>query len=156
MDPNNGKKSIKWEPEEDVKLTQAVKMHGNDWVAVAAMVPGRARHQCYKRWTDALDPSNNGKTAGTWNPEEDRKLTKAVKMHGNDWVAVATLVPGRTNNQCHIRWTRSLDSSNNGKKGVLGKQRAEGGYLESRRGRKASRRGEEAWKRLGRSCCDGS
>jgi hypothetical protein len=113
---NNGKKPLKWEPEEDVKLTQSVKMHGNDWVAVAQMVPGRARHQCYKRWTDALNPSNNGKKAGTWNPEEDRKLAKAVKIHGNDWVAVATLVPGRTNNQCHIRWTRSLDSFNNGTK----------------------------------------
>jgi hypothetical protein len=100
-----------WKGEEDGKLAEAVKKHGNDWVAVAAMVPGRTRGQCLKRWTQSLDPSN-GKKAGKWKPEEDGKLAEAVKKHGNDWVAVAALVPGRTSDQCHQRWTKSLDPLN--------------------------------------------
>jgi hypothetical protein len=106
LDPSNGKKG-KWTPEEYGKLTEAVKTHGNDWVVVAAMVPGRTNNRCQQRWTNALDPSNGKK--GKWNPEEYGKLTKAVKKHGKDWVAVAAMVPGRTSKQCHQRWVRSLD-----------------------------------------------
>jgi hypothetical protein len=46
----------KWTVDEDAKLTDAVKEHGaNDWVRVAAMVPGRRNTQCRKRWLDSLD-----------------------------------------------------------------------------------------------------
>jgi hypothetical protein len=34
--------------------------------------------------------------AGTWIPEEDAKLIEGVTELGNDWVRVATRVPGRT------------------------------------------------------------
>jgi hypothetical protein len=51
-----------------------------------------------------------------WSPEEDEKLTAAVKTtykkkHGaiyGVWVAVAALVPGRTNAQCLTRWHNIL------------------------------------------------
>jgi hypothetical protein len=33
---------------------------------------------------------------GKWKPEEDGKLAEAVQEHYNDWVAVARLVPCRT------------------------------------------------------------
>jgi hypothetical protein len=116
IDPsNNGKKAVRWTQVEDRKLTKAVKKHGNDWVVVATMVPGRSNKQCRERWTYILDPSNNGKNAGKWKPEEDGKLTKAVKKHGNDWVAVAGMVHGRSNAQCRVRWTDTLGHSNNGK-----------------------------------------
>jgi hypothetical protein len=114
LDPANGKKG-KWKPEEDGKLVEAVKKHGNDWVAVAALVPGRTNNRCHQRWTDVLDPSNVKK--GKWKPEEDGKLAEAVKKHGNDWVAVAALVPGRTNKHCCKRWTKSLDPSGGKKAG---------------------------------------
>jgi myb proto-oncogene protein len=104
LDPgNHGKKLGKWTPEEDAKLVNAVKKHGNDWVAIAAMVPGRTNQRCRERWVGTLDPAT-GKNLGTWSTEEDAKLKKAVKKHGNDWVAVAKLVPGRSNTQCRKRW----------------------------------------------------
>jgi hypothetical protein len=38
---------------------------------------------------------------GKRKPEEDAKLTDAVKERGdNNWVAVAALVPGRTDVKC--------------------------------------------------------
>ena len=91
------------EPTEDAKLTEAVKKHGKNWVAVAALVPGRRNVQCRERWTTCLDPSNGKK--GEWNQKEYAKLTEVVKEHGKNWVAVAAMVPGRTNKRCCERWT---------------------------------------------------
>jgi hypothetical protein len=50
--------------------------------------------------------SNNNKSK--WTVEEDGKLAEAVTELGNDWIAVATLVPNRTNVQCRKRWTKYL------------------------------------------------
>jgi hypothetical protein len=115
LDVSNGKKG-EWTPAEDAKLTKAVNKHGNNWVTVATLVPGRTNMQCRQHWVHTLDRTNTGKE-GKWTPAEDAKLTKAVKKYGKDWVAVATLVPGRTNLQCLRRWVGPLNLSN-GKKGT--------------------------------------
>jgi cytochrome c551/c552 len=107
VDPDNGKIVGKWKGEEDAKLTEAVTKYGNNWVAVAAMVPGRTNVQCRERWTNTVDPANSGQ--GKWTPEEDVKLAEAVKKHGKHWVLVAAMVPGRTNRRCRHRWVNSLD-----------------------------------------------
>jgi hypothetical protein len=39
-----------------------------------------------------------------WSPEEEAALNSAVKKCGTKWVAVAALMPGRTNEQCRKRW----------------------------------------------------
>jgi hypothetical protein len=36
-------------------------------------------------------------------------LIEAVKEYGNDWNLLATMFPGRTNDQCRQRWVKSLD-----------------------------------------------
>jgi hypothetical protein len=99
-------KTGRWTAEEDAKLTGAVTELGNDWVRVAALVPGRTNFHCRHRWLDSLDP-DIGK--GKWTPEEDAPLTEAVRKHGNNWAEVAAMVPGRTKNQCRRRWVDSLD-----------------------------------------------
>jgi hypothetical protein len=73
--------------------------HGRDWMAVAKIVAGRNSEQCCKRWINTVDPANHGKKPGKWTLEVDGKLEKAVMKHGNDWVEVAKLVPGRTGRQ---------------------------------------------------------
>jgi hypothetical protein len=102
----------RWKPEEEAKLIKAVKKYGKGWVAIAAMIPGRSGEQCRTRWTQALDPVAASKTAGQWKPEEDAKLTKAVKKYGKGWVAIAAMIPGRSGEQCRSRWVRSLDPNN--------------------------------------------
>jgi hypothetical protein len=97
-----------WTKDEDIKLKGAVRTHGGkNWDAIAARVPGRTKKQCTSRWHDVLDPSidrANGRN-GKWTADEDIKLKDAVQMYGGkDWVAIATLVSGRTNIQCHNRW----------------------------------------------------
>jgi hypothetical protein len=102
----------KWEEEEDIKLKDAVQKHGNkDWVTIAALVPGRTRLQCRSRWDNALDNMNMTGSTGKWKEEEEIKLKAAVRTHGGkNWVAIATLVPGRTGIQCKNRW-RTLNPS---------------------------------------------
>jgi hypothetical protein len=42
--------------DEDSKLKDAVHTHGDkDWVAIAALVPGRRQKQCRNRWHVVLD-----------------------------------------------------------------------------------------------------
>jgi myb proto-oncogene protein len=60
--PNKGKKPGKWSPEEDAKLTEAVQKLSEDWVAVAAMVPGLTNIQCRYRWVRYLDPDRASNT----------------------------------------------------------------------------------------------
>jgi hypothetical protein len=81
-----------------------MKKYGKEWVKVATLDQGRSNDQCRQRWTNTLDPPI-GKSAGKWTPEEDAKLTEAMKKHGSRWVKVAALVHGRTS----IRWAKSLD-----------------------------------------------
>jgi hypothetical protein len=116
VDPSIDRKLGKWTSGEEARLTSAVKKCGNDWVAVAALVPGRTNAQCRRSWTLRLDPNINRKL-GKWTAEEEARLTSAVKKCGNDWVAVAALVPGRTNAQCSIRWSHTVDPSINRKMG---------------------------------------
>jgi hypothetical protein len=102
-----------WTAVEDIKLKDAVQTYGgNNWGAIAVLVPGRSHKQCYYRWHYALDPSldqANGRT-GKWTEDEDSKLKDAVQMHGgNNWAAIAALVPGRKQVQCRDRWHRVLD-----------------------------------------------
>jgi myb proto-oncogene protein len=89
-------------------------------VAVATLVPGRTNNQCCFRWVYTLDRANR-KNAGQWTPEEDTKLREAVKKHGKNWVAIAEMVPGRTERQCRPRWTQALDPAS----GDKGKWKAE-------------------------------
>jgi hypothetical protein len=109
------KRAGKWTEDEESKLKDAVQTHGdNDWKEISALVPGRTKLQCRKRWKEGLDPRIvlTGGSKGKWTAAEDRKLKDAVKTHRNkDWGAISLLVPGRTKKQCNSRWKDSLDPS---------------------------------------------
>jgi hypothetical protein len=102
---------------EDSQLKDAVQTHGGkNWVAIAALVPGRRRQQCHNRWKAALDPSIDrtppGRT-GKWTEDEIIKLKDVMQTHGGkSWGAIAALVPGRAEKQCSSRW-QSLRGSHN-------------------------------------------
>jgi hypothetical protein len=113
-----------WSPEEDVKLTSAFantlkKKWGEeyriDWVAIAALVPGRTKSQCHNRgWYKTLDSSIDwaNKRTGAWTEDENIMLKEAVQKHGGkDWASIAGLVPGRTKTQCNRRWQDALSPS---------------------------------------------
>jgi hypothetical protein len=116
IDPTTARtRTGKWTSDEDTKLKNAVRTHGSkNWVAIAALVPGRTRIQCNDRWREAYLSNIDPTTArtGEWTSDEDTKLKNAVQTHGGKkWVAIAALVPGRTRNMCYSRWYNFLDPS---------------------------------------------
>jgi hypothetical protein len=75
---------------------------------------GSNEYPVLSRWCSALDPNFNGANRrwGKWTQDEVIKLKEAVQTYGGkDWVAIAALVPGRTNRQCCDRWTMCVDSN---------------------------------------------
>jgi hypothetical protein len=123
-DPVKGTRATgRWTPEEDAKLNNAVtntckKRYGTEyrtnWIAIAALVPGRVESQCLTRWKDVLNPSidQSNERRGTWTEDESMKLQDAVQTHGGkNWHKIAALVPGRTISQCRDRWRDALDPS---------------------------------------------
>jgi hypothetical protein len=97
-----------WTPAEDRMLLHAAeKFSVSRWKQIAALIPGRTKKQCWNRWQYALDPSIVRMTerTGKWSTEEDGKLVGAVqKYNGENWDAIAALVPSRTKRQCMDRW----------------------------------------------------
>jgi hypothetical protein len=61
---------------------------------------------CQNRWYRTLDPSIR---RGNWSPEEDAQLRVAVDLYGNAWMEVASVIPGRNNEQCRDRWGERLN-----------------------------------------------
>jgi hypothetical protein len=114
IDPARGRAG-KWSAFEDSKLKYAVQTHGGqNWGAIAALVSGRDKRQCHRRWRNALDPSiaATAGSTGKWTAVEDTKLKYAVQTHGGkNWDSIAALVPGRTKRQCNNRWKDTLDPS---------------------------------------------
>jgi myb proto-oncogene protein len=115
----------KWTEEEDIKLKDAVQMHGsNNWGAIATLVLGRTKKNCWERWHNSLNPSITlpAGRRGSWTVLEDNKLKDAVQAHGGkNWGAIAALVPGRTQSQCRNRWHNILDPSIDRTSGRRGK-----------------------------------
>jgi hypothetical protein len=112
-----------WTPDEDVELTNALrntykkkrgKEYKIDWVAVAALVPGRTKKQCRYRWRHYLVSKFDPPMArvGKWTADEVKKLKDAVPTQGDkNWETIAALVPGRTKVQCYDGWRVALLSN---------------------------------------------
>jgi hypothetical protein len=117
LKPANARATIQkgaWSADEDGMLQEALQLcNDKDWVAIAALVPGRTRIQCFNRWSYSLrDGIVNGGVAerkGAWTADEDGMLQEAVQLNdGKNWVAIAALVPGRIRSQCMYRWHNFL------------------------------------------------
>ncbi|KAJ7566647.1 hypothetical protein O6H91_02G112800 [Diphasiastrum complanatum] len=98
-----GRRSGRWDVEEDKRLTWAVSLYDSkQWNRIASHVPGRTDVQCRERWCNVLDPSLKRED---WSEKEDKRLEEAVKKHGaHHWAAVANELKPRTDNQCWRRW----------------------------------------------------
>ncbi|KAK4230990.1 hypothetical protein QBC38DRAFT_276906 [Podospora fimiseda] len=100
-----------WTPEEDRRLSEAVRLETPDqgaisWHKVAAHLPGRNNKDCRKRWHYSIA---NTIRKGTWTKEEDHKLRQAVDKYGARWSKIAEAVGTRNGDQCWKRWYDCLD-----------------------------------------------
>lgn len=127
-----------WTPEEDARLTEAIKMYqhqglrgGVCWGKVSEYLNReRSCQQCAHRWNRVLKhrmESTSGLNTSEWSEEEDEKLRDAVVIFqgqglrgGVDWGKVAEhLENARTSQQYCTRWNRVLKNNQQINKSLL-------------------------------------
>lgn len=80
----------------------AFAMHGRQWAAISAYLPGRCGDDVMKRYTSLSAKEGLQKD---WTEEEDNKLKKAVRKYSTrDMKVVAREVGGRSMSACSKRW----------------------------------------------------
>jgi myb proto-oncogene protein len=95
--------SKKWTPEEDAQLRQRMADIGGvdacqgplKWTMVAEVLDARTAKQCRERGVNHADPAID---KSAWTVEEQAILLEANKDRMNNWVEIAKLLPGRSQN----------------------------------------------------------
>ncbi|KAF9113018.1 Myb-like DNA-binding domain protein [Mortierella sp. AM989] len=93
----------RWLKEEDGALRAAMEIYGETrWIKIQQHILGRTDVQCRERYVNVLSPDVK---SGPWTQEECEKLNALVQEHGEKkWALIASLMDGRTDNQCARRY----------------------------------------------------
>ncbi|KAF8947706.1 Myblike DNAbinding domain-containing protein [Haplosporangium gracile] len=116
----------RWLNEEDGALRAAHEVYGGGrWAKIQQHVLGRTDIQCRERYMNVLTPSL---ATGPWTQQEVERLDALVEEHGEKWGLIASLMNGRTDNQCARRWRMNKEEDKQKRKGRRSRR-----YLASRR-----------------------
>uniref|UniRef100_A0A7N0TJR0 Uncharacterized protein n=1 Tax=Kalanchoe fedtschenkoi TaxID=63787 RepID=A0A7N0TJR0_KALFE len=104
---SNGLKKGPWTPEEDQKLTHYIQIHGpGNWRTLPKNAGlERCGKSCRLRWTNYLRPDIK---RGRFSFEEEEAIIQLHSVLGNKWSAIATRLPGRTDNEIKNYWNTHI------------------------------------------------
>ncbi|KAI6672146.1 hypothetical protein NL676_000052 [Syzygium grande] len=96
-----------WTPEEDRKLMEYIERHGHGSWRSLPMLAGlnRCGKSCRLRWINYLRPDIK---RGNFTDEEKQMIINLHSVFGNKWSAIATHLPGRTDNEIKNLWNTHL------------------------------------------------
>lgn len=103
-----------WTNKESAQLIEIVENIGHrsgQWERIASELgTNRTIAQCFSHY---MCKKNSDATKSLkWTKAEDKKLKDAVKVYGNcNWQQVASILKGRTGQQCLHRWSKTLNPS---------------------------------------------
>ncbi|XVF44463.1 hypothetical protein PTKIN_Ptkin02bG0122900 [Pterospermum kingtungense] len=103
----NGLKKGPWTPEEDLKLTNYIQIHGPGNWRTLPKIAGlqRCGKSCRLRWTNYLRPDIK---RGRFSFEEEETIIQLHSILGNKWSAIAVRLPGRTDNEIKNYWNTHI------------------------------------------------
>ncbi|KAI4307999.1 hypothetical protein L6164_031119 [Bauhinia variegata] len=96
-----------WTAVEDTILVEYVRMTGEgNWNAVQKNTGlARCGKSCRLRWANHLRPNLK---KGAFSPEEEKLIIELHAQLGNKWAKMATLIPGRTDNEIKNYWNTRI------------------------------------------------